>query len=422
MPRTKKKKSAPSPADMPKGFYLKRGFWYKRLFKPHPMTGKWGMWAESTRCRKEQCDAANRYVENREAELKKAFHLRQSVDPGKVTINELFNDLLAAQDNDDTRKNYRSVLEAFLREYFGEMLASELNVSQCRAYRKYRRQKGIAHTTINRDLSKVSKAFKLGIQAGKIHSLPPGGFDFRKKPETENTRLIRLPDRYYSFFRDALHPALRCFFVVSYNIGRRMSQLLATKWSQVLFDEKCIFYPATKKYPHSVKAPYFGEMQSFLRDQKRLRDELYPECEYVFFWFELRRDKDGRKIERFDALWNNAVAALGKKMKADDLEPVDLHVHDLRRSAHYQMRKAGIDSKTRRAIMGHKTGAMDDRYTIIDDEALDDAVSKMNDYQQRQSMISPTTDLESQLDSISEAEWDRIVALRQSRIAAKTAR
>ena len=361
------------------------------------------------------------YVENREAELKKAFALRQSVDPGKVSINELFDDLLAAQENEDTRKNYESVLQAFLRNYFGEMLASELNVSHCRAYRNYRRQQGIAHTTINRDLSKVSKAFKLGIQAGKIHSLPLGGFDFKKKPETENTRLVRLPDRYYSSFRDAVHPALRCFFVVSYNIGRRMSQLLATKWSQVLFDEKCIVFPATKKYPHSVKAPFFGEMEAFLREQKRLRDELYPGCEYVFFWFGLRKDKDGEKIERFDALWNNAVAALGARMKADGLEPIDLHVHDLRRSAHYQMRKAGIDSKTRRAIMGHKTGAMDDRYTIIDDEALDDAVAKMNDYQKRQSMFSPTTDLERQLESVSEEDWNRMIAARKSRIAAKAA-
>ena len=188
----------------------------------------------------------------------------------------------------------------------------------------------------------------------------------------------------------------------------------------MLFDEKCLFYPATKKYPHSVKAPFFGEMESVLRGQKRLRDELYSECEYVFFWFALRKDKDGEKIERFDALWNNAVAALGAKMKADNLEPIHLHVHDLRRSAHYQMRKAGIDSKTRRAIMGHKTGAMDDRYTIIDDEALDDAVAKMNDYQKRQSMISPTTDLERQLDAVSEEDWNRIVASRQSRVAAKT--
>jgi integrase len=197
-----------------------------------------------------------------------------------------------------------------------------------------------------------------------------------------------------------------------------MSQLLATKWSQVLFDEKCIVYPATKKYPFSVKAPFFGEMEQFLREQKRLRDERHPDCEYVYFWFDLRQDKDGEGIKRFDALWMAAVTLLNKKMKQDGIESIDLHIHDLRRSAHYLMRKAGIDSKTRRAIMGHKTGAMDDRYTIIDDEALEGAVAKMNDYQQRNSMVSLTGDLESQLSSLSEEDWNRIVAKRQPRQAA----
>jgi integrase len=82
-------------------------------------------------------------------------------------------------------------------------------------------------------------------------------------------------------------------------------------------------------------------------------------------------------MQRFDAFWRQAVTALGEKMKADGLEPNKLHFHDLRRSAHFQMRKAGIDSQTRRDIMGHESTSMDDRYTMIDDEALDDARRKM---------------------------------------------
>ena len=62
--------------------------------------------------------------------------------------------------------------------------------------------------------------------------------------------------------------------------------------------------------------------------------------------------------------------------------------------------------------MGHKTSAMDDRYTIIDDEALDDATAKMNKYQKSQSMISGTSELESQLVSLSDEDWNRIVASR----------
>jgi hypothetical protein len=38
-----------------------------------------------------------------------------------------------------------------------------------------------------------------------------------------------------------------------------------------------------------------------------------------------------------------------------------------------QMRKAGVESQTQRDIMGHESTSMDDRYTMIDDEALEDA-------------------------------------------------
>ena len=59
-------------------------------------------------------------------------------------------------------------------------------------------------------------------------------------------------------------------------------------------------------------------------------------------------------------------------------------------------------------MMGHKTAAMDDRYTIIDDEALDVAVAKMNEYQKSQSMMSPTTELESQLEMLFDEDWNEL--------------
>ena len=131
--------------------------------------------------------------------------------------------------------------------------------------------------------------------------------------------------------------------------------------------------------------PFFG-----------IRDESYPNCPYVFFWFDYRFDKNGEQIQRFDAFWRQAVTALGEKMKADGLEPIDLHFHDLRRSAHFQMRKAGIDSQTRRDIMGHESTSMDDRYTMIDDEALDDARRKMEVFQKERGLLikDPAAQLE----------------------------
>ena len=83
------------------------------------------------------------------------------------------------------------------------------------------------------------------------------------------------------------------------------------------------------------KAPFMGEMEPCLRRQQEMRDRTYSDCPYVFFWFGYRVDKDGQRIIRFDGLWAQAVAALSNRMKRDGVDPVDLHFHDLRRSAHY---------------------------------------------------------------------------------------
>jgi integrase len=276
------------------------------------------------------------------------------------------------------------------------MLACQLTVEHCRAYRAFRRTqlcngKPIEHTTINREISKISRSFKIAMPLGKVSSMPPGGCDFWKKPETQNTRRVRLPDRYYEFFRDALHPALKCAYVLGYHIGRRKTDILKIQWNQIDFDERCIYFDVTKTGP--VKCPFMGEMEKILREQKTLRDQLSPWNPRVCFWFDLRSDKEGEPMKRFDTNWKHAVDALKKKMIADGVEPIDLHFHDLRRSAHYQMRKVGVDSLTRRAIMGHKTDSMDTRYGMIDEEAIDDARAKMEGYHQRQGLPNQTDEV-----------------------------
>ena len=386
MPRVKRKPSATSDIPMPKGFYLKKGIWYKRVFKPDAKTGVWKLLAESTSCKADDRPGAIAYIERREAELDKGKRLRVSSDPGRITMNELFDDLLAAVPHEPTRRNYEGVLKSHVRPFFGHRFAAEITVDDCREFRAHRRKLGIKDTTINRDLSKVSKAFKIAIRLGKIHNMPPGGCDFHKRPETENTRRVRLPDRYYAFFREQLPAALRCAFIVGYSIGRRISEVLSLRWDRVDFEERCVYFEATKF--GAGKAPFMGEMETALRQQKVLRDASYPQCPYVNFWFDYRLDKNGEQIRRFDAFWRIAVTALAKRMQEDGVEPVELHFHDLRRSAHYQMRKAGVDGQTRRDIMGHESTSMDDRYTMIDDEAIEDARKKMEAFQKQRGLLS----------------------------------
>ncbi len=119
---------------MPKGFYLKKGIWYKRIFKPDAKSGVWKLLAESTGCKAVDRQGAIDYINRREAELDKAKRLRVSTDPGRVTMNELFDDLLAAVPHEPTRRNYEGVLKSHVRPFFGQRLAAEITVEDCRAW------------------------------------------------------------------------------------------------------------------------------------------------------------------------------------------------------------------------------------------------------------------------------------------------
>lgn len=136
----------------------------------------------------------------------------------------------------------------------------------------------------------------------------------------------------------------------------------------------------------------------------------------LFFWHDYRSDKDGEQIVRFDSSWINAVAALGEKMKKDGRDPIPLHFHDLRRSAHYQMRKAGIDGQTRRDIMGHESTSMDDRYTMIGDEDLRDAKEKMKTLARK---LKPTQSADGNKPDLVEQIETLKAQLRQSEASVK---
>jgi hypothetical protein len=80
--------------------------------------------------------------------------------------------------------------------------------------------------------------------------------------------------------------------------------------------------------------------------------------------------------------WNKACDACG----LGKLEPIDkqnnrrytgLIVHDLRRSAIKNLMKAGVNEKVAMAISGHKTRSVFDRYHIVDETDVLEAMRKV---------------------------------------------
>ena len=119
---------------------------------------------------------------------------------------------------------------------------------------------------------------------------------------------------------------------------------------------------------------------------KAFRDERFPKCEYVCFWYPTdceigkapesgrggRRNEPGMPLKSFYESWKSAVKRAGFP---------DLLFHDLRRSAVRNMiEKAGLSEKRAMEISGHKTRSMILRYDIVSLADIKESGQKMDEW------------------------------------------
>ncbi len=289
-----------------------------------------------------------------------------------VTCHELLTQYI--QSLIDARKPSAYVIGkcilANIVPFFGPKKVAKLGTHHFEQYRKLRIERdGVSHSTVDHDFTYLKSALilehkKIPSRVIKVPYVPKSGDD--------NVRQGFLDFAEYESVLSCLPISLKCIFVIAYHIGNRKGALIRLKWTQVDFENGVIrFEKMQNRKPVPIAAPIYGDMEGWLRQQKQVRDEKFPACEYVCFWYPTdceidpklksghggRRNEPGEPLKSFYDSWRNAVSSAGRP---------DLLFHGLRRSAVRNMiEKIKLSEKRAMEISGHKTRSMILRYNIV---------------------------------------------------------
>jgi integrase len=312
---------------------------------------------ESSNSTKES--AAKQLLKTRLSEISQGTFT--GLDYKKLTFDELGQDFLSDYQINKRKSFWRAEMSLnHLKGFFGGMKACAIDTPLIRKYIKERQASGAKNATVNRELAALRRMFKLAAQDDRIPRIP----HFPMLEENNARSGFLEPDQYIKL-RDALPDYLKPVLITAYWTGCRKSEILGLKWSQVDFLNRQIILEARSTKNNEPRTiPMSEELYQAILSLRTVAPAKGEAKELVF-------TNRGKKIHFIYDAWKKAVASAGMP---------GMLLHDCRRTAVRNFVRAGVSDKIARAISGHKTRSVFDRYNIVDENDLRDATSKLENY------------------------------------------
>jgi integrase len=285
----------------------------------------------------------------------------------KIKVSELADDLIR-----EYRINKRKSIDDLearwklhLQPFFGFLRAVEVTSQLVARYIDSRQQEKAENATINRELAALKRMFNLARQSTppKVSSVP-----YIAMLKEDNIRTGFLESKQHDSLAAETGKIglwLRAMFETGYTYGWRHEELLALRVRQVNLVAGTIrLEPGTTKNSEGREVSMTLPVRTLLTQCVHGKGQ----DEYVF------TREDGKPVRDFRGTWGKACEAA---------KVPTLLFHDLRRTAARNLRRAGVAEGVIMKIGGWKTRSVFERYAIVSQSDIRDAMTKLEAGQQR---------------------------------------
>lgn len=313
--------------------------------------------------------AARRFLRHRLRECgADKLGLRKFVGPAndKITAGELLEALQADFRLRELRglKPAESHL-ARAKAAFGQYRAKEITAALVDAwYETEKARNALSVATMNRAISMLSQALRMGVERGILASTP----SLRKLSELGRERKGFFEHSEFEAVLAHLPDYLQDFARFAYLTGWRKGEIASLTWADVDLAGKVIrLRPEHSKNAQGRLLALEGELWELVERCMAVRPIPGPATQLAAQVFH----RFGHQIGDFRKSWAIACNAAGIPAK---------HFHDFRRTAARNLRRSGVPETVCMAITGHKTRSIFDRYSIVSETDLREAQDKLQEH------------------------------------------
>ena len=296
----------------------------------------------------------------------------------KLTFGEMSGDLQADYRNQGNKSwdRVQRAVTKHLEPVFGRLMAHGMTAARIARYASDRLDEGAARATVACELAALKRMLHVAVELKKLTTVPAFPKGYTKK-YLKNAREEFLEDWEYQLLLPELPVPAQPMIAFTFRTGWRWnSEVRTLKWDQVDEDHEVVILPGTMtKNGKPRKLPYgkVPEIQEAIAAAKAYTHEVEQRTGKQVPWVFHREGKQWDNSHTgFYKTWRQACKRAGAVGR--DGKPKILH--DLRRSAVRRYERMGVSREVAKALVGHETDSMYQRYNIVAEDELADAFAK----------------------------------------------